>query len=259
MGPRKYPHSISKLSQLEVNELKNTTAPSDKAFICNRNEKSISNIMFTSGTTAKPKGAVLNDGGVTGLVKHGNVIDHSRISCQFQNSSIAFDAATFEIWGGLLHGKRVVIIDKDTLLSDEKFADKIHENKGCCLFLTTTLFNNFTERNASMFDDASYVVTGGEKFSEYHGKLFIEACPQTKLVNGYGPTESTTFTTSFEITPESLEDTVPIGLPIDTRGVLICDENLSPLPPGSKGEIIIYGQGLAVGYCGDSKQQRKNL
>ena len=65
-----------------------------------------------------------------------------------------------------------------------------------------------------MFDDASYVVTGGEKFSEYHGKLFIEACPQTKLVNGYGPTESTTFTTSFEITPESLEDTVPIGLPL---------------------------------------------
>ena len=253
VGTKEIPSFNIKTIAVEVNELKNTTAPSDKAFICNRNEKSISNIMFTSGTTAKPKGAVLNDGGVTGLVKHGNVIDHSRISCQFQNSSIAFDAATFEIWGGLLHGKRVVIIDKDTLLSDEKFADKIHENKGCCLFLTTTLFNNFTERNASMFDDASYVVTGGEKFSEYHGKLFIEACPQTKLVNGYGPTESTTFTTSFEITPESLEDTVPIGLPIDTRGVLICDENLSPLPPGSKGEIIIYGQGLAVGYCGDSK------
>ena len=91
--------------------------------------------MFTSGTTAKPKGVVLNDGGVLGLVKNGNLVDYEKISCQFQNSSIAFDAATFEIWGGLLNGKRVVIIDKDTLLSDKKFADKIKENKNCCLFL----------------------------------------------------------------------------------------------------------------------------
>ena len=180
-------------------------------------------------------------------------MDYEKISCQFQNSSIAFDAATFEIWGCLLNGKRVVIIDKDTLLSDKKFADKIKENKNCCLFLTTTLFNNFAERNAANFANASYDETGGEKISEFHGMNFVEACPETKLLNGYGPTESTTFTTSFEITPQSLEGTVPIGLPLDTRGVLICDENLSPLPFGSKGEIIIYGQGLAVGYCGDSK------
>ena len=142
VGTKEIPSFNIKTIAVEVNELKNTTVPSDKAFICNRNEKSISNIMFTSGTTAKPKGVVLNDGGVTGLVKHGNVIDHSRISCQFQNSSIAFDAATFEIWGGLLHGKRVVIIDKDTLLSDEKFADKITvKTRAGCLFLYYYIFS----------------------------------------------------------------------------------------------------------------------
>lgn len=253
VGEKETPSFGIKNFAVDVKELKSVAIPEDVSFISQRNEKNISNIMFTSGTTAKPKGVVLNDGGVLGLVKNGNLVDYEKISCQFQNSSIAFDAATFEIWGGLLNGKRVVIIDKDTLLSDKKFADKIKENKNCCLFLTTTLFNNFAERNAAMFANASYVVTGGEKFSEYHGKLFVEACPETKLLNGYGPTESTTFTTSFEITPQSLEGTVPIGLPLDTRGVLICDENLSPLPFGSKGEIIIYGQGLAVGYCGDSK------
>ena len=82
---------------VDVKELKSVAIPEDVSFISQRNEKNISNIMFTSGTTAKPKGVVLNDGGVLGLVKNGNLVDYEKISCQFQNSSIAFDAATFEI------------------------------------------------------------------------------------------------------------------------------------------------------------------
>lgn len=240
-------------------ELNDIVIPDDALYKAGRNENSISNIMFTSGTTSKPKGVVLRDGGILGLVIANGFIDYDMVTCQFQNSSIAFDASTYEIWGALLNGKRLVIVDKNTLLATDEFEKLIKDNQGCSIFLTTTLFNNFVDKNANMFRYATYVATGGEKFSEAHGRKFMDKCDGVRLLNGYGPTESSVFTTCFEITPESLENTVPIGRPINTRGVIICDNNTVPLPDGSVGEIIIYGQGLAEGYCGDKEITAKKF
>ena len=238
---------------ISLDELEKISVPSDAALKTERNTESIAGILFTSGTTSKPKGVMIKDGAVLGLTVDPDFIDYNKISCQFQDASIAFDAALFEIWGALLNGKKLVVTDRDTLLSADKFAGKISENKGCSVFLTTTLFNNFVSQNPEIFRDASYVTTGGEKFSEYYGKKFLEACPDTKLLNAYGPTESTTYTTCFEVTHESVENTVAVGKPVNTRGVIICGNNGRLLPDGSTGEIVIYGQGLAAGYCGDEK------
>lgn len=237
--------------QFNMEELENYFICSNIEYKAERNENSISNIMFTSGTTLKPKGVILRDGGILGFVTDIDYMDYDKVTCQFQNSSIAFDAATYEIWAGLLNAKKLVIIDKNTFLSHERFAEKIKMNKGCSVFLTTTLFNNFVDRDAKMFQYASYVVTGGEKFSEAHGKKFLEACRGVGVINAYGPTEGSSFTTCFEVTPDSLKDGVPIGKPVNTRGVMICDNNGNPLPAGSVGELYIYGQGLAEGYCND--------
>jgi len=249
----KEPEFSIKSIKVSLERLENISVPSDAIFKAERNSESIANIMFTSGTTSKPKGVIIKDGGILGMNVEPDYIDFEKTTCQFQDSSIAFDAATYEIWSAMLNGRKLVVIDRNTLLSTEMFAKKISENKGCCIFLTTTLFNNFVAQNAEIFKDASYVITGGEKFSEQHGKKFLDACPDTKLINGYGPTESTTLTTCFEVIPESLEGTIPIGKPINTRGVIICDNNGDILPDGSIGEIIIYGQGLALGYCGDKE------
>lgn len=238
---------------ISLDELENISVPSDAVFRAERNTESAADIMFTSGTTAKPKGVIIKDGGILGLTVDPDFIDYSKISCQFQDASIAFDATLYEIWSALLNGKKLVVIDRNTLLSVDRFAEMISENKNCSIFLTTTLFNNFVSQNPEIFRDASYVTTGGEKFSEYHGKKFLEACPDTILLNAYGPTESTTYTTCFKVTRESVERTVPVGKPINTRGVFICDNNGELLPDGSVGEIVIYGQGLALGYCGDEK------
>ena len=225
----------------------------EKNYLATRNENSISNIMFTSGTTSKPKGVIVRDGGILGLVLDQNYIDWEKSTCQFQNSSMAFDAATYEIWGGLLNGKRVVMIDRETLLDANRFQKKIDTHRGCSIFMTTSLFQNMVDQNPETFQNAYLVLTGGEQFSEIHGRKVLKHCPQLELRNMYGPTECTAYTSSERVYPETMDHTVPIGLPIKTRGVMICDDNGHLLPDGIPGEICIFGQGLAEGYCGDPK------
>lgn len=237
---------------IDLDNLSGLSDPIDKEFLADRNENFISNIMFTSGTTSKPKGVVLNDGGILSLALDNSYIDYNNISCLFQSSTLAFDAATFEIWGSLLNGKKMVIVDKETFLSTEKFAEIIKQNKGCAMFITTSLFNNLVQRNPNIFKFASNVLVGGEKFSEYHGKLFLNSCEDTNLIHLYGPTESTAFTTAIKLTYSMLDKTVPIGITTRGRGVCIVDKNQNILPRGGVGEIYIYGQGLAKEYLGDA-------
>ena len=215
------------------------------------NPKSLANIIYTSGTTGKPKGVMIPHQGVVRLVKKTNYIQisaHDRIA---QAASISFDAATFEIWGALLNGAALIAIPHATLLDIAKFSAFLDEYAITILWLTSALFNQYAEKNPSMFRKLTYLLVGGDVLNKERIMSVLNCVDGSPrhLLNGYGPTENTTFTTTHRISQQDKNlPTIPIGKPISNTCVYILDDELQPIPVGGIGELYTGGDGLAQGY-----------
>jgi len=204
-------------------------------------------IIYTSGSTGRPKGVEIPHRGVVRLVCEADYcrFDHDRVFLQF--APLSFDAATFEIWGALLHGARLVLAP-----SGRETMDRIPELIGhhgiTTAWLTAGLFNQFVDKGPGALSGLEELLIGGEALSPGHVSKAIAGLPGTRIINGYGPTENTTFTSTFQI--ESCEDhsAISIGRPIANTRVYILDDALHPLPIGVAGELAIGGDGLARGY-----------
>lgn len=224
--------------------------PIDNLEDINITPKSLAYVIYTSGTTGKPKGVMVPHRGVTRLVKNTNYIhiaQHDRIA---QAASISFDAATFEIWGALLNGATLIAVPHATLLDPTKFAAFLEKKDITILWLTAALFNQYAAQNPSIFRHLTYLLVGGDVLNKERIMSVLECdqgAPQN-LLNGYGPTENTTFTTTYHITKEDKKlETIPIGKPIANSLVYVLDELLQPTPVGAIGELYTGGDGLALG------------
>ncbi|MFT4060338.1 MAG: amino acid adenylation domain-containing protein [Legionella sp.] len=212
---------------------------------------SLAYIIYTSGTTGKPKGVMIPHRGVTRLVKNTNYIELKEHDKVAQAASISFDAATFEIWGALLNGAELIAVPQDVLLDTCKFASFLERKCITVLWLTSALFNQLAAQNAAMFRHLTYLLVGGDVLNKERIMSVIQ-CEQGApeyVLNGYGPTENSTFTTTYHITKrDTLHETIPIGTPIANTFVYVLDEQLQPTPVGAVGELYIGGDGLAHGY-----------
>ena len=204
-------------------------------------------IMYTSGSTGTPKGVMVPNKSIVRLVKNTNFIKFSKGDRILQTGSIAFDASTFEIWGALLNGLELFILKKENLLNPDYFSDYIRENKISSLFLTTSLFNKFCEYNPKMFGCLKYLLIGGEALSFKHIKSAREANPDLNIVNGYGPTENTTFSAYYNIKDLSL-GFIPIGFPLANSTCYVVSNTGNLQPVGVPGELWVGGDGLSLGY-----------
>jgi len=206
-------------------------------------------IMYTSGSTGTPKGISVPHRAVTRLVMNTNYADLGPRDRIAQVSNFSFDAATFEIWGALLHGAQLIGIPKDVVLSPQKFATQIRERGITTLFLTTALFNLLAREVPRAFSSLKYLLFGGEASDPKSAREILKHAPPDRLLHVYGPTESTTFATWYLVqnVPEEA-GTIPIGRPISNTHIYLLDSNLQPVPVGVPGEIFIGGNGLARGY-----------
>jgi amino acid adenylation domain-containing protein len=222
---------------------------SDENLINNVSPENLAYVMYTSGSTGKPKGASIPHRAVNRLIFNTNYVDlkpHDKVA---QVSSFSFDAATFEIWGALMTGAQLVIIEKDELLSSQEFSAQIRELGITTLFLTTALFNQLVSEAPSIFESVRYLLFGGQAVDPRRVRDVIENGPPAHLLHVYGPTESTTFATSYLI--ESVADdasTVPIGSPIANTNTYILDAHMQPVGAAVPGELYIGGDGLARNY-----------
>ena len=160
-----------------------------------------------------------------------------------------FDAATFEIWGALLNGGRLVLAP-DGVPDPAVLESLIQAEKVDTLWLTAGLFNTLVEHRPELFRGLHQLVTGGDVLSVRHVRLALGLLPKdARLVNGYGPTEGTTFTCCYTI-PRDFPDThsIPIGWPIANTRVAVLDCNQQLVPIGVPGELYIGGDGVALGY-----------
>ncbi|MFS0517035.1 amino acid adenylation domain-containing protein [Nostoc sp. UIC 10607] len=211
--------------------------------------ENLSYVIYTSGSTGTPKGVAVTHQAVNRLVLNTNYIQLTADECVAQAANIAFDAATFEIWGALLSGAKLVIITKSVLLIPEEFAVNIREHQVSVLFLTTALFNQLASVVPQAFSSLRYLLFGGEAVDpKWVLEVLDKGAPQ-HLLHVYGPTENTTFSSWYLVEDlATTATTIPIGRAIANTQIYILDQNLQPVPVGVPGEIYLGGAGLAQGY-----------
>jgi amino acid adenylation domain-containing protein len=205
-------------------------------------------VIYTSGSTGKPKGVSIPHRGVVRLVKGVDYANFSTTEVFLQLAPISFDASTFEIWGCLLNGARLVLFptDKPSL---EELAQIIERHQVTTLWLTAGLFNLMVDEQLEALKSMRQLLAGGDVLSVPHVQAFLQGVKTCQLINGYGPTESTTFTCCYPIEePIPTDRPIPIGRPIANTQVYVLDKYLNPVPIGVPGELYIGGDGLARGY-----------
>ena len=206
-------------------------------------------VIYTSGSTGKPKGIGIPHRGIARLVCN---TDYARLSAEdrvAQASNASFDAATFEIWGALLSGARLVGIAKEEALSPAEYAARLDLEKITTIFLTTALFNQLAQAAPSCFSGVRHLLVGGEAVDPQWVRAVLREGPPERFLNVYGPTESTTFAT-WQLLKEVSEEarTAPIGRGIANTKVYALDRQMHPAPLGVTGELYLGGDGLARGY-----------
>ncbi|MCB0212662.1 MAG: amino acid adenylation domain-containing protein, partial [Anaerolineae bacterium] len=206
-------------------------------------------VMYTSGSTGKAKGVTIPHRAINRLVFNTNYIDLTAADRIAQASNASFDAATFEIWGALLHGATLVGVPREVTLVPQQFAAYLRRQRISILFLTTALFNQIVQAVPDAFQSLRCLLFGGEAVDPVSVRTVLQNGAPEVLLHVYGPTESTTFTSWYRVENVSKNAiTVPIGRPISNTQVYLLDRNLQPVPVGVPGELFIGGDGLALGY-----------
>jgi amino acid adenylation domain-containing protein len=205
-------------------------------------------LMFTSGSTGTPKAISVTHRNVVRLVKQTNFAHFAPEEVFLQLAPISFDASTFEIWGSLLNGARLVIMPPHQP-SLEELGVTLRQSRVTTLWLTAGLFNLMVNQRPDELKRVKQLLAGGDVLSPPEVRAMLGNMNGGKLINGYGPTESTTFACCYPMSSETrIGSTVPIGRPISNTQVYLLDKDLKPMPVGAAGELYIGGDGLARGY-----------
>jgi amino acid adenylation domain-containing protein len=206
-------------------------------------------VMYTSGSTGQPKGVMIPHRAINRLVLnngYAKIEPGDRVAFA---ANPAFDASTVEVWAPLLNGGSIVVIDKAVLLDPARFGEVLRSQQISLLWLTVGLFNQYAETMAKDFAFVRTLMVGGDSLNVGAIARVLRSGRPQHLLNGYGPTETTTFATTYKI--DAVRDdarSIPIGRPIANTQTYILDALRNPVPVGVPGELYIGGAGVARGY-----------
>ncbi|MFC1851966.1 amino acid adenylation domain-containing protein [candidate division CSSED10-310 bacterium] len=216
----------------------NVVRPQDPAYV-----------MFTSGSSGTPKGVAVSHRAVINLMFGTDDIKYEKNCAILHLAPLSFDASTFEIWGPLLHGGTCILYP-DQQINLSVLGHTLDRFDIDVLFLTTALFNTIINESPEILNKVKQLLIGGEAISVRHVLRANAALPSTRIINCYGPTENTTFTTTYSI-PHNLPastTSIPIGRPLSNSQLYILDAHQQPVPIGVPGELCLAGDGLSSGY-----------
>ncbi|MEP6546098.1 MAG: non-ribosomal peptide synthetase [Gammaproteobacteria bacterium] len=204
-------------------------------------------IMYTSGSTGHPKGVLVPHRAVVRLVIDNHFAHMGSDEVHLQLAPLAFDASTFEIWGALLHGAKLAILPAPYPSLDD-IAAALARHGVTTLWLTAGLFHLMVDHRLEGLKPLRQLLAGGDVLSPPHIAKALQSLPGCRLINGYGPTENTTFTCCYSVPRDAGSGPLPIGLAIAHTDVYILDDARLPVAEGQEGELYAGGDGLALGY-----------
>lgn len=210
-------------------------------------------VMHTSGSTGEPKGVLVPHRAIVRLVRGNDFAMFGPEEVWLAFAPVSFDASTLELWGPLLNGGVLALYPPD-FQSVEQFEAVLQKHRVTSLWLTAGLFHTIVDQRIEALRGLRQLLAGGDVLSVAHVRKALLALPGTRIINGYGPTENTTFTCCFEIPRDWPEGrAIPIGRPIRNTRVYILDEAMKPVPVGVPGELWTAGDGLSLGYLNQPK------
>jgi amino acid adenylation domain-containing protein len=214
-------------------------------------------VMFTSGSTGEAKGVVVPHRAVARLVIDTNYVQILPSAKILQLSPLSFDASTFEIWGALLNGATLVL-SSERIFDPNALRRDVAERGVTIMWLTAALFHLIGDRYIDAIRPLQVLLAGGDVLSPRIVNRVLDAIPGITVINGYGPTENTTFTCCHRMTAENRPSSagVPIGRPICGTEIFVLDESLSPVAAGNVGELFAAGRGVALGYLNGDAEGR---
>ncbi|HEX4954630.1 MAG TPA: amino acid adenylation domain-containing protein, partial [Thermoanaerobaculia bacterium] len=208
-------------------------------------------VLYTSGSTGRPKGVAVPHRAVARLVAGSSFARLGPAETWLQLAPVAFDASTLELWGPLATGGRLLVSATGRRASLAELGAEVARERVTSLWLTAGLFHQMVEEELPSLAGLSQLLAGGDVLSPPHVERALGGLAGTRLVNGYGPTENTTFSCCHRVreAPER-GASVPIGRPIGDSGALVLDRQGQLAPLGTVGELAVSGRGLARGYQG---------
>ena len=212
-----------------------------------QSSESVAYILYTSGSTGAPKGVQVPHRAISRLVLNNGYAEFNPRDRVAFASNPAFDASTLEVWAPLLNGGCVVVVEQAVLLSQAALASLLQEQAISVLWMTAGLFHQYADALMPVLAQLRYLIVGGDVLDPLVIDRVLKHGKPLHLLNGYGPTEATTFATTHEITQVG-EGGIPIGRPIANAQAYVLDAHRQLLPLGVVGELYIGGAGVAKGY-----------
>ncbi len=207
---------------------------------------SLAYVIYTSGSTGNPKGVMVEHKSVVRLVKNPDYYRFDKDVTILATGAFSFDATIFEFFGPLLNGGKLILTSQDVLLNNQSLLDTIKKNKVDVMWFTSSWLNQIVDSNIEVFKTLKTVLVGGERLSPKHIGELRTVYPKLEIINGYGPTENTTFSTTNNI--KEVNGDIAIGKPISDDKAYIVNKNNGLQPIGVPGELCLTGEGLSRGY-----------
>ena len=206
-------------------------------------------LIYTSGSTGQPKGVAITHQAINRLIFNSGYVSLGSADVVGQAANASFDAITFEVWGALLRGARLQVIEPEQLLEPARLARVLQQEQVTVLFLTTALLNQMGRQEPGGFGGVQQLLFGGQQVAPQWVRAVMASGYQGRLVHVYGPTETTTFATWHEVREVGeAAVTIPIGRALGNTQAYILDSRMELVPVGVRGELYIGGAGLARGY-----------
>ncbi|MHA4812539.1 amino acid adenylation domain-containing protein, partial [Flavitalea flava] len=202
-------------------------------------------VIYTSGSTGRPKGVIVEHGGLVNMVfNHIQFLGLNPGNSILQFASFSFDGSCQEIFNALSSGGKLVIPNKEQILSSSLLIELLKRNKVEVATFPPSYIPAITDEIDDLVD-LRYLYAAGEPLTAETAKSVI--LKGINLVNGYGPTENTV-TATLTHNPLRPDGGITIGKPVKNVRIYILDKSGNPSPIGIGGELCIGGLQVARGY-----------